>query len=359
MNSLKLFSAVILVFLGAIASDTGAAEHFRGPNIILIMADDLGAETLGCYGAKWHTTPVLDRMAAEGARFTNAYATPICTPTRAMILTGLLPNRTGFLERLDSPHDPDFTNRLPAHIPTFARLFKDAGYATAIAGKWHLGNFNSYPDQPTEHGFDAYALWTQNWNTKRLSRYYEPSIYENKIHTLYPKTTFGPDYFSDFLLDFIERSHKQDKRFLAYYPMNLIHGPIIEPPALHELAASKFTPEMNDKQRKVGHMITYMDHIVGRFIKKTQELGIEDNTLIIFTGDNGTGGHISELEGFGQIQGKKGRLVEAGQRVPFIARWPGKIPPGARDSLFSLVDILPSLASIANIPVKSHTDGLD
>jgi arylsulfatase A len=351
-----MFKSITSLLLFVFTLPSLAADQ---PNIVLIMADDLGAETLACYGAQWHTTPNLDRMAAQGARFTNAYATPICTPTRAMILTGLLPNRTGFLERLDSPQDTEDINRLPAHIPTFASLFKQAGYATAIAGKWHLGNFNTYPDQPTQHGFDTYSLWTQYWHGKRLSRYYSPDIYENKVHTLHPKTTFGPDHFANFLLNFIERSHKKNKPFLAYFPMNLIHGPIIEPPALKELVATKFTPDMNDKQRNVAHMITYMDHIVGKFIKKTKQLGIEDNTLIIFTGDNGTGGHISQLQGFGQIRGMKGRLVEAGQRIPFIARWPGKIPSGTRDSLLSLVDILPTLASIANIPVTTQTDGHD
>ncbi|MEM9109354.1 MAG: sulfatase-like hydrolase/transferase, partial [Planctomycetota bacterium] len=116
------------------------------PNILLIMADDLGAENLPCYGNTIYSTPNLDRMAAEGAVFDSAYASPVCTPTRAMILTGLYPNRTGFLERLDSPDDVEKNNRLPVHLKTFGHLFKDAGYATAIAGKWHLGDFQRFPD---------------------------------------------------------------------------------------------------------------------------------------------------------------------------------------------------------------------
>lgn len=329
-----------------------------GANIILIMADDLGAETLPLYGNTLFNTPNLDRMAANGATFTNAYATAICTPTRAMILTSLHPNRTGFLERLDSPLDPNFTNRLPEHIQTFADVFKAAGYATAISGKWHLGNFNTYPDQPTAHGFDTYCLWTQNWHGKRLSRYFSPDIYENKIHTTHPKQTFGPDYFSDFLLNFITQNASQNKPFLAYYPMHLIHGPIITPPALLERSQKNFPKNITDKQRKVGHMITYLDHIVGKFLDKIDELNIANNTLIIFTGDNGTGGHISQL-GDLTIKGQKGRLVEAGTRVPFIAQWPGQIPHGTRDSLFALLDILPTLASAANITVPKPVDGLD
>ena len=139
----------------------GAVAHGAGPldgrlNVLLIMADDLGAENLACYGNTIYSTPNLDRMAATGARFENAYATPVCTPTRAMILTGLHPNRSGFLERLDSPHDPERNNRLPVHLKTFGHLFQSEGYATAIAGKWHLGHFQRYPDQPASHGFDEH-----------------------------------------------------------------------------------------------------------------------------------------------------------------------------------------------------------
>lgn len=140
----------ILAVAGMLASglvacspnDTYAEDASEGrPNIILIMADDLGAETLGCYGNTAYSTPRLDQMAQEGARFENAFATPVCSPTRAMILTGLHPNRTGILERLDSPADSNKTNRLPVHLETFAQVLQASGYATAIAGKWHLGDF--------------------------------------------------------------------------------------------------------------------------------------------------------------------------------------------------------------------------
>ncbi|MHC4118461.1 MAG: sulfatase-like hydrolase/transferase [Planctomycetota bacterium] len=138
---------ILLVTPGAFAQD-------NPPNILLIMADDLGAEVLPCYGNTVYSTPHLDRMASEGALFENAYATPVSTSTRAMILTGLYPNRSGFLERLDSPLDPERNNRLPVHLKTIGHVFQSAGYAMAIAGKWHLGDFQRYPDQPASHGFD-------------------------------------------------------------------------------------------------------------------------------------------------------------------------------------------------------------
>lgn len=356
-----LLAGAMLVWIASTtlqaAEQRAHAGKNKRPNIILIMADDLGAETLGCYGNSIFATPNLDRMASEGARYNNAYATPICTPTRAMILTGLHPNRTGFLERIDSPADRDtLTNRLPTHLTTFAQLFKDDGYATAIAGKWHLGQFQKYPDQPSSHGFDEYCLWTQYYDGTKRSRYYAPDNWEDGKHVVHGKETFGPDYYSDFLLDFIDRN--QDRPFLVYYPMNLIHGPIVTPPSLKELARSKYPGDLGEKEQAIGHMITYMDMIAGKFLKKVKEIGQEENTLVIFTGDNGSAGTISRL-GDLEVRGSKGKMIEAGTRVPLIARWPKQIPTGVRDELFSLMDILPTLATVADIPVRHSVDGMD
>ena len=345
----------VVVFATLLSKNVFAVE--RKPNVVLIMADDLGAETLGCYGNSIFTTPVLDRMAAEGMRFENAFATPICSPTRAMILTGLHPNRTGILERLDSPDDKrDLQNRLPTHLPTFAQVFQANGYATAIAGKWHLGHFQKYPDQPASHGFDEHCLWVQYWDGERRSRYYAPDNWEDGKHVVHGEGVFGPDYYSEFLLNFIDRH--RDEPFLAYYPMNLIHGPIVTPPSLAELAGSRYPDDLPKKTRDQGHMITYMDMIVGRFLRKVQEIGQAENTLVIFTGDNGSAGLVSQL-GELTVRGRKGRMEEAGTRVPLIAHWPGRIQPGVQTELFSLVDIHPTLAAIAQLPIDHHVDGMD
>ena len=350
----------ILIF-GIVACDpneTGTQpKSSRKPNIVLIMADDLGAETLGCYGNTAFASPSLDRMAREGARFENAFSTPVCTPTRAMILTGLHPNRTGFLERLDSPLDTERTNRLPVHLRTFAEAFQSAGYATAIAGKWHLGDFQIYPDQPASHGFDEYCMWVQYWDGERRSRYYSPHIWENGTYTVHGEETFGPDYFSDFLIEFIERN--RNRPFLAYYPMNLVHSPLVSPPGLKALAESNYPPDLGSEERKFGHMITYMDAIVGKFVDKIQELELEEDTLIIFTGDNGTSANLESRLGSLRVRGGKRTMNEAGTRVPFIAKWPGTIPPGARNGFFSLIDLVPTLCAIAQVPLESEVDGMD
>lgn len=353
LNSGILFIVSIL-FLQFSMGRLSAQER---PNILIIMADDLGAENLGSYGNTVYQTPNLDRMAKEGARFENAFATPVCTPTRAMILTGLYPNRTGFLERLDSPFDPEKNNRLPVHLKTFGNVFQNAGYKTAIAGKWHLGDFQKFPDQPTSHGFDEHCLWVQYWDGERPSRYYGPHNWENGKHVVHGNDVFGPDYYADFLIDFMERNKEQP--FLAYFPMNLIHGPLIHPPGLRELAESSYPEGLGKNERIAGHMVTYMDGIVGRLMDKLVELGLDDTTLVIFTGDNGTGGNLTSQLGSFHLRGGKRTMNEAGTRVPLIAHWPAKIPAGKRTSFFTLMDVLPTLALIAGIPVEHDIDGMD
>ena len=350
----------VLTLVTAMSGADGPVRRAQGtPNIVLIMADDLGAENLACYGNTVYSTPNLDRMAAEGAQFENAFATPVCTPTRAMILTGLHPNRSGFLERLDSPHDPERNNRLPVHLKTFGHIFQAAGYATAIAGKWHLGDFQKHPDQPTTHGFDEHCLWVQYWDGKRRSRYFGPHNWENGNYHIHDQEVFGPDYYCKFLTDFIERNHRRKRPFLAYFPMNLIHGPLITPPGDQQSAEANYPEDLGKKERINGRMVHYTDKIVGRILAKLKTLGIDRNTLVIFTGDNGTSGSLTSHLGEFRLRGGKRTMNEAGTRVPFIARWPGKIPPGRRDSFITLMDMLPTLAAIANISLGHPIDGLD
>ena len=275
-----------------------------------------------------------------------------------MILTGLYPNRTGILERLDSPDDKkELINRLPVHLQTFGSVFKSEGYATAIAGKWHLGNFRTCPDQPMSHGFDQYCLWVQHLDGAIHSRYYAPHNWENGRFREHGEEVYGPDLYSDFLIDFMKRN--KDKPFLAYYPMNLIHGPLHVPPGLKELAESKYPDDLGKNERLAGHMTTYMDAIVGKLLAALDEFGVAENTLVIFTGDNGCSGTMVSHLGDFRLRGGKRTMNEAGTRVPLIAKWPGRIPPGTREQIFCLADVLPTLASLANIPLEHKVDGMD
>lgn len=345
--------ALCITALQSETSLTASGTDPDRPNVIVIMADDIGAEGLACYGSTIYTTPHLDRMASEGVRFNNAYATPLCTPTRVMIMSGLYPNRTGFKALIGK----DDEVRLPASIRTFGHDFCDAGYATAIAGKWQLGQFDEYPNQPIQHGFDHYCMWTWFYNGKKSSRYYSPQIYQDGKIFDGAEEDFGPDYYSKYLLDFID-NHK-NKPFFIYYPMALVHSPFLHPPELEKLARSKYTDDLDKSTVAFGHMITYMDDIIGKFMAKLEEHGLEKNTLVLFTGDNGTGTKIvSKLPGM-SLRGGKGSMTEAGTRVPLLACWPGTIKPGVREEFFCLADVLPTIASIAGIKLDRNVDGMD
>jgi len=338
------------LILAVLASSAPGASR---PNVIVIMADDIGAEGLACYGSTIYTTPHLDRMAKEGVRFNNAYATPLCTPTRVMIMSGLYPNRTGFRALIGKGKGV----RMPASIKTFGHYFRDAGYKTAVAGKWQLGKFDEFPGQPVEHGFDQYCMWTWFYKGKKSSRYYHPQIYRDGKIINGTENDFGPDQYSGLLLDFIDKN--KDKPFFIYYPMALVHSPYIHPPKLNELAQSKYTDDLDKTTRAFGHMITYMDDIVGQILARLKKHGIEKNTLVLFTGDNGTGRKIvSKLAGM-DIKGGKGTMTEVGTRVPLLAWWPGRIQPAVCDELFCLVDVLPTIASVANIKLDRKLDGMD
>ena len=323
------------------------------PNIIVIMADDIGAEGLGCYGSTIYTTPHLDQMAKEGLRFNNAYATPLCTPTRVMIMSGLYHNRTGFREFIGKGEGV----RMPAEIKTFGHYFRDAGYKTAIAGKWQLGKFDEIPNQPVEHGFDKYCMWTWVYKGKKSSRFYKPQIYtDGKVFNGTEKD-YGPDYFNKFVLDFIDGN--KDEPFFIYFPMALVHSPFIHPPRLEKLARSKYTDDLDKDTIAFGHMITYMDDTIGQIMKRLEDHGIDKNTVVFFTGDNGTGKEItSKLPGM-NLKGGKGSMTEAGSRVPLLAWWPGTIQPAVRDEFFCLVDILPTVASLSGIKLSRELDGMD
>ena len=346
----RVFVPVCVVAILLLTWPVCAADR---PNVIVIMADDIGAKGLACYGSTIYTTPHLDQMAAEGIRFSNAYATPLCTPTRVMLMSGLYPNRTGYRALIGKGEGI----RLAPEIRTFAHDFRDAGYATAIAGKWQLGQFDVYPDQPVERGFDEYCLWTWVYNGKKSSRYYSPQIYRDGEVTNGDADDFGPDEFREFVLDFIDR--KKDQPFLVYFPMVLVHSPFINPPELQKRAESRFSDNLDKNTRAFGHMITYMDQVVGDILAKLKEHGLEDNTLVLFTGDNGMHKSItSKLPGM-EIKGGKGSMTEAGSRVPLLAWWPGHVKPAVRDEFFCLVDVLPTIHSIADIELNRKLNGVD
>ena len=235
------------------------------PNIILIMADDLGYETVSANGGTPYKTPMLDGLAANGVRFTNCVAQPLCTPTRVKIMTGRYNFRNYATFGILDPRET-----------TFGNVLRDAGYATCIVGKWQLGRDRELVDH---FGFDEYCLW---WLENKAPRYNNVGeLIQNGELLPGNKGEYGPDVVSNFLLDFITR-HKEEP-FFCYYPMILTHAPFAPPPD-----GSPGLTEESPVLDRMAAMVAYADKIVGRIVSHLDTLGIRDNTVIVFTGDNGT-----------------------------------------------------------------------
>jgi arylsulfatase A len=314
------------------------------PNLILIVADDLGYECIGANGGTSYKTPVLDRLAATGVRFDHCYAQPLCTPTRLQLMTGLY-NVRNYV---------DFGETDPKAV-TFGNVLKQAGYATCIAGKWQLGR---NPEQPKEYGFDEHCLWQ---HLRRPLRYKNAGLEINGKAVDFTNGEYGPDVVNQFALDFIQR--KKDQPFFLYYPMMLTHSPF-EPtpdsPGYDAYVPKNGAGGARASERHFGGMVSYMDKLVGRVTAKLDELKLRDNTLVLFVGDNGTGAGVRSLMGEKVVMGGKGRTMETGMHVPFIASWPGKVAVGkVCTDLVDTTDFLPTLCEAARVTVPAGvgTDG--
>jgi arylsulfatase A len=334
---MRTILTLTLVLFAPSASIALAGETARKPNIIVILIDDLGFECIGANGGKSYKTPNLDKLAARGTRFTHCYAQPNCTPTRVQIMTGMSNVRNyvhfGFLE--------------PSQI-TFGHLFRNAGYRTCIVGKWQLSRND--PGAPKHFGFDEHCLH-HLLKASDTSRYINPVLCINGTKKTHTKGEYGPDVCHDFVSDFLGRN--KEKPFFLYYPMILTHGPYQPTPD-----SKGYNPKITGKKEGAGKqyfndMVTYMDKLVGKLITRLDELGLADNTLILFTGDNGTGrGVTSELDGGQVVDGGKGSTTVFGMHVPLLAYWPGKVPPGRTcDDLVDGTDFLPTICAASNVPL--------
>lgn len=357
MNRKHFFLSALLIILFFACQTTRDSELARvvdqKPNIILIMADDLGYEGLSCYGSTSYHTPELDKLAAEGMLFQNAYSTPLCTPTRVQIMTGKYNHRNYLGFGILRPGEQ-----------TFGHLMQKAGYHTGIVGKWQLwGNKRQqqlangrHGSLPKEAGFDEYCLW----QIKELGhRYKGASIQQTGQDTAvtYPGA-YGPDLFVNFIHDFLERN--QRKPFFLYYPMVLVHNPFQHTPDTPGYADFDPHTGLNDTTYFKDE-ITYMDKIVGKIVDKVEELNLRENTLIIFIGDNGTNQSVISYLGEKKIPGRKGLTLEWGTHVPMIANWKGKITPGQTNAnLIDFTDFLPTMLDVSGFAGKDtvQTDGI-
>lgn len=342
------FAVIAILF-----SQESSAQENTGqkPNIILIMADDLGYEALACNGNDTNKTPNLDALARGGMRFTHAYSTPLCTPTRVQLMTGKYNFRNYIGFGLLKPGEK-----------TFGHLLKAEGYVTGITGKWQLfGNARQRKlaggkggSRPETAGFDQYCLWQID---ELGSRYKDPLISTSQGNSTH-KGKYGPDVFADFAVKFIESN--KEKPFFLYYPMVLTHSPFQPTPDNPGFEAFDVSTKVNDP-KYFGEMVGYMDKIVGKIVDKVREAGLSKRTLIIFIGDNGTDRKIVSVMNGQQIKGDKGAPTTHGTHVPMIAFWDSVIKPGqVNDNLIDFTDFVPTLMDIAasGVPADFHTDGL-
>jgi arylsulfatase A len=325
---------VLLLAAGLLPVSAAAADGKR-PNVILIMADDFGYECVTANGGTSYQTPHLDRLAAGGVRFEKCHVQPLCTPTRVQLMTGLynVRNYTRF-------------GHLDPNQKTFAHLFKQAGYATAIAGKWQLGR---EPDLPRRFGFDESCLWQ---HTRRPPRYANPGLELNGKEVNYTKGEYGPDVVNAFALDFIARH--SDKPFFLYYPMILTHNPFQPTPDSPEWDPKATGEKVNQRPKHFADMVAYMDKLVGNVVAALDKHDLRKNTLVLFLGDNGTNKSVMSKMGDRTVRGGKGTTTHAGTHVPLIASWPGTAAAGrvCRD-LVDSTDVLPTICESAGIPVPA------
>lgn len=316
------------------------------PNVLLVLADDLGIECLSSYGGTSHKTPNLDRLAKEGMRFSHCFSNPFCSPSRGQLLTGRYPFQNGLKVVLHSKQQEDIYLR-PTQ-PSFARQLKQHGYATQIVGKWHVALEHKH-NTIRDFGFDHYQTWSIfDDQGEKTTRYWNPYlIRDGRIIADEIKERYGPDVDLEVYLDFIKTSAKSQMPFLAYYSTCLTHFPWEPTPDSKEQGYRAPNAAHKGQSKFFPEMLTYLDKQIGKMLQTLDELGIAENTIIIFLADNGTDRGLVNTWGDGKkIAGGKGTMTDRGTRVPLIVRWPGRIQPGVCEDLVDLSDFLPTLCEL-------------
>ena len=325
--------SLLLVLLFVFATSLHAATK---PNIIFILADDLGLDGVSCYGSDAHKTPNIDKLAASGTRFETCYAAPLCGPSRCLLNTGRYAFRTGGLT--NGSWGKSGQGAKSADEQPVAKILKQAGYATGESGKWR-----QVGETPKDWGFDEYMTdpTAGGW-------FWETSVIKNGETIKTTEKQYNPDQIHAFSLDFINR-HK-DGPFYLYYSMHLVHSPILRTP---------------DSKAEKGDFyednIAYMDKQVGGIVAELEKLGIRDKTLLCFSGDNGTARGRPSSIGGRVINGCKASLLEGGSRVPFIASWPGTTSAGAVSTdIISFADLHTTFCDLggATLPTGFKYDGI-
>ena len=348
---------LLMLSVGVVAASTTIplpANAADRPNIVFILADDVGQGCLGCYGGQSYRTPHLDNLAKTGMRFRHCYSMPMCHPTRLTLMTGKYPFRHGDVSWGSFPKSGE--------PRTFSRILAESGYATAVFGKWQLALLRDVPDHPNRLGFQHCDVF--GWHEG--PRYYEPMIYRNGKVRDDTLGHYGPDLYVRSLIEFIKRN--RDQPFLAYFPMALCHDVTddLDAPVPHGPLG---------RYDSFAEMVEEMDRSIGRIVAALNALHLREQTLILYVGDNGTPQRmilraegqrlfrvpvVSRQNGI-NVRGGKGTLTDTGTRVPLIANWPGTVGKNqVVDDLVDMSDFLPTLAELAgvNLPVDQDPDGV-
>lgn len=345
-NSLGIFSTLTLVFVFSSCKFQNTPPE--PPNVILIMADDIGYECLSINGSTTYKTPVLDSLARTGVNFTRTIAQPLCTPSRVKMMTG----KSNF-------RNYEHFAYLNPNQKTFGNLFKENGYKTAIVGKWQLNGvkqqIEGYEDntRPNHFGFDEYSLWQLTKTKEAGERFSNPLIEQNGKFLEKDSDSYGPDIVSNYAIGFIKRN--KDNPFFIYYPMLLVHSPFVPTPDSEEWDSMETRAKYDDKF--FVDMVEYMDKIIGNIVNELKTQGIANNTLLIFVGDNGTNVNIVSNTKEGSVKGAKGNTITHGNHVPMVVSWPAAIEKSkSYNGLINFSDFYATFASILNVE-NDNSDG--
>lgn len=364
MTVTGMLLAVGLVFVSTsenVHAETSASAGIERPNIIFIMADDLGYGDLGCYGQKLIKTPHIDKLAKEGIRFTQCYAgSTVCAPSRSVLMTGKHTGHTtvrGNRGKGGVLGLGGVKGRVPLNAEdiTVAEVLKQAGYTTGMTGKWGLGEPNT-SGLPNRQGFDQ---WFGYLNQKNAHTYYPPYVWHNEQkvelngNKKNPKTDYTHDMCTDFALKFIRDNQKNP--FFLYVPYCLPHSKL-EIPSIEPYADEQWSSD----EKKYAAMVTRMDRDVGRMIALLKELEIDDDTIVFFCSDNGAAFRWEKrFNSSGPLRGRKRDMYDGGLRTPMIVRWPHRIKPNTENDLvWYFPDVLPTCADIAGTKVPEDIDGV-
>jgi arylsulfatase A-like enzyme len=357
-------AAAMLPLAGCKSPRTGGRKSAKKPNIIFIMADDLGYGDLGCYGQKHIRTPNIDQLAGEGMRFTDCYAgSTVCAPSRSVLMTGQHTGHTrvrGNMGKVggtlvEDNGSPQRRVPLKTEDVTVAEVLRQAGYACGITGKWGLAE----PDTsgvPNQQGFDE---WFGYLNQRRAHTYYPPYLWHNEYKVVLKgnqngqQREYSHDMFTNFALDYVRR-HK-DGPFFLYLPYTIPHGKY-EIPSMDPYTDQPWP----DEAKAFAAMVTRLDGDVGRMMALLKELDIDGRTLVFFCSDNGAARRWDGIfDSSGPLRGQKTTMYEGGIRTPMIVRWPGRVPAGKTSNApWYFADVLPTLADVAGVQPPANIDGI-